>query len=336
MSGFAWVTLATNDTYALGALVLAHSLRRVNTQYDLIVLVTPGVTQFMKVKLSAVFTLTREVNILDSKDEANLNVLQRPELGITFTKLHCWKLTDYEKCVFLDADTLVINNSDDLFIYEEFSAAPDVGWPDCFNSGVFVFKPSEKTFNDLIKFASVQRSFDGADQGLLNMYFDDWAHKDISKHLPFIYNTCTTATYSYFSAFLQYWRDIKIIHFIGTTKPWLLRVDSIHGNIEIPDGFDHLQQFLQLWWSIFHENVQPELTQVITGLAGTLSKLNITGCLMNQQIAIEDQMRKQNWEQGEIDFMGQDSFDNILKKINDTLYSVSQKQYYPRKETEEQ
>ena len=44
---------------------------------------------------------------MDSKDSAHLALLARPELGITFTKLHCWTLTDYTKCVFLDADTLV-------------------------------------------------------------------------------------------------------------------------------------------------------------------------------------------------------------------------------------
>lgn len=33
--------------------------------------------------------------------------MSRPELGVTFTKLHCWTFTNYEKCVFLDADTLV-------------------------------------------------------------------------------------------------------------------------------------------------------------------------------------------------------------------------------------
>jgi len=26
---------------------------------------------------------------------------------VTFTKLHCWRLVQFEKCVFLDADTLV-------------------------------------------------------------------------------------------------------------------------------------------------------------------------------------------------------------------------------------
>lgn len=59
--------------------------------------------------MAAVFSLVQEVNVLDSKDEANLALLARPELGITFTKLHCWRLTQYEKCVFVDADTLVSN-----------------------------------------------------------------------------------------------------------------------------------------------------------------------------------------------------------------------------------
>jgi len=47
------------------------------------------------------------VDVLDSHDAANLKLLGRPELGPTFTKLQCWRLTQYTKCVFLDADTLV-------------------------------------------------------------------------------------------------------------------------------------------------------------------------------------------------------------------------------------
>jgi hypothetical protein len=44
----AWVTLATNDSYALGAMVLATSLRRVATTRQLAVLVTPGVSASMR------------------------------------------------------------------------------------------------------------------------------------------------------------------------------------------------------------------------------------------------------------------------------------------------
>lgn len=104
---FAWVTLATNDSYALGALVVANSLKKVNTVHQLAVLVTPGVTPSMRERLQTVYDVVEQVNVLDSKDAANLALLSRPELGITFTKLHCWQLTQFEKCVFLDADTFV-------------------------------------------------------------------------------------------------------------------------------------------------------------------------------------------------------------------------------------
>lgn len=42
------MTLATNDSYSLGALVLGHSLRRVGTPHDLVVLITPGVSAAMR------------------------------------------------------------------------------------------------------------------------------------------------------------------------------------------------------------------------------------------------------------------------------------------------
>merc|ERR1712080_549653 len=127
--------------------------------------------------LREVFHCVVCVDPLDSGDIANLTLLERPELGITFTKIRCWTLTQYNKAVFLDADTLVVQNCDELFDREEFSASPDSGWPDCFNSGVFVFKPCLDTYNGLVNHAVTCGSFDGGDQGLLNTYFSDWANK---------------------------------------------------------------------------------------------------------------------------------------------------------------
>nr|XP_029726213.1 G-box-binding factor isoform X8 [Aedes albopictus] len=260
MSNFAWVTLATNDSYSLGALVVAHSLKRVHTAHQLAVLITPGVSEAMKNKLRTIFNVVEEVNLLDSKDEANLALLKRPELGITFTKLHCWRLTQFEKCVFLDADTLVLRNCDELFEREELSAAPDVGWPDCFNSGVYVYRPSLDTFSSLMQYAVTHGSFDGGDQGLLNSYFSDWAHKDIAKHLPFIYNTSSVASYSYLPAFKQFGQNTKILHFIGTAKPWLQNFNSESRKVYIPGGYQHLANFLQYWWDIFCEDVHSRLS----------------------------------------------------------------------------
>uniref|UniRef100_A0A2M4BC57 glycogenin glucosyltransferase n=1 Tax=Anopheles marajoara TaxID=58244 RepID=A0A2M4BC57_9DIPT len=268
MSKNAWVTLATNDSYSLGALVVAHSLKRVHTVHQLAVLITPGVSEAMRAKLRNVFNLVEEVNLLDSKDEANLALLKRPELGITFTKLHCWRLTQYEKCVFLDADTLVLRNSDELFEREELSAAPDIGWPDCFNSGVYVYRPSLETFSSLLQFAVTNGSFDGGDQGLLNAYFSDWAHKDIQKHLPFVYNTSSVATYSYLPAFKQFGHNTKILHFIGVSKPWLQNFNSETRKVYVPSECYHLSNFLQYWWDIFcedvHSRLSPDMQQVFS------------------------------------------------------------------------
>lgn len=58
----------------------------------------------------------------------------------------------------------MLQNIDDIFEdYANctFAAAPDVGWPDCFNSGVFYYKPSQPTFDALCEMAATQGSFDG-------------------------------------------------------------------------------------------------------------------------------------------------------------------------------
>jgi glycogenin glucosyltransferase len=319
MSNFAWVTLATNDSYSLGALVVAHSLRKVATAHKLCVLITPGVSEAMKSKLNDVFDVVELVNVLDSKDATNLAVLKRPELGITFTKLHCWNLTQFDKCVFLDADVLILQNCDELFEREEFSAAADVGWPDIFNSGVFVFKPSVETYGKLIQFADTVGSFDGGDQGLLNQYFSEWSTGDSSNRLPFLYNTASTATYSYLPAFKHFNKNIKILHFIGDTKPWQQNFNPVSKEAQAPQGYNHIQNYLQLWWNLFCEFVHPVLNNAMSGLAGALATLSLGQERSSEQAARESQYRRSNWESGQIDYLGEDSFSNIWKKIQETI-----------------
>ncbi|XP_075969584.1 uncharacterized protein LOC142972359 isoform X6 [Anticarsia gemmatalis] len=314
MSNRAWVTLATNDSYGLGALVLAHSLRRVESAYPSVVLITPSVTEPMRERLRAVFAEVIIVDVLDSRDAAHLALLQRPELGITFTKIHCWSLTQYEKCVFLDADTLVVQNCDELFEREQLSAAPDVGWPDCFNSGVFVYTPSAETFSQLITFAQERGSFDGGDQGLLNSFFSDWAHGDINKHLPFLYNVTSAAFYSYLPALKHFGQNLKIIHFIGAAKPWLQHFNFESHTVDAPE---HIRGLLQLWWDLFASQVHSQLDTGMSGVAGNLARVLPGGA--GQREALDELTRRQGWEAGNIDYMGADSFDNIWAKISQTL-----------------
>lgn len=320
----AWVTLATNDSYCLGAVVLANSLRRSGTTRKIVVMVTANdISEAMMQLLNRTFDEVVSVESLDSQDTAHLELLERPELGITFTKLHCWKLVQYSKCVFLDADTMVVQNSDELFDREEFSAAPDAGWPDCFNSGVFVYVPSHETYAALIKHASSEGSFDGGDQGLLNTFFSEWATKDIHKHLPFLYNMVATATYTYLPAFKKYGQNVKIVHFIGASKPWHASFDQVGQPVPRQSEDKHAIEHLKNWWHIYRSDVVPKMGTASKASPKPVAVKHVTakGDAPKPEgiLAVEKDMSKQAWEQGHPDYRGASSMDNIIKKIETTL-----------------
>ncbi|XP_040292966.1 glycogenin-2-like isoform X3 [Bufo bufo] len=348
----AFVTLCTNDIYSQGALVLGKSLRNHETSRKLVVMITSQVSGRMRAILGKVFDEVLEVDILDSADLVRLSLLKRPELGVTFTKIQCWTLTQYTKCVYMDADTIALRNIDELFDREEFSASPDSGWPDCFNSGVFVFRPSLDTFRCLLQYAENHGSFDGGDQGLLNSFFGNWATSDISKHLPFIYNLSISSVYTYIPAFKQFGSEAKVVHFIGTPKPWNCKYNPQTKCIveeESLNGQQHLS-FLILWWEIYISDVLPllmgqeeldgtdkhqfgrievqvkndnlssdcfeEVHSDDPGSPPHLSKSVSELSIQEAEEALRTQEERRKWEEGHIDYMGKYSFDNIQKKLD--------------------
>ncbi|XP_035190306.1 glycogenin-1 isoform X2 [Oxyura jamaicensis] len=358
MADQSFVTLATNDSYVKGALVLGSSLQQHRTTRKLTALITPQVSDSMREVLEKVFDEVILVNILDSGDSAHLALMKRPELGVTLTKLHCWELTQFSKCVFMDADTMVLSNIDELFEREELSAAPDPGWPDCFNSGVFVYRPSIETYNQLLQFATEKGSFDDpiigrcilgcrfkrpltpaprlwsyicADQGLLNTFFSSWATTDMNKHLPFIYNLSSTSVYSYLPAFKAFGANTKVVHFLGSRKPWNYTYDSktksIKGNMDDPKVVH--PEFLNMWWDTYMTNILPLLEQHGIAKEATtgVNMAEVTEAVSHMSVStpspvlptISSEERKERWEQGQADYMGMDSFDNIKKKLDSYL-----------------
>lgn len=124
------------------------------------------------------------VKAINGVSTANLARINRPDLHATLTKFHLWTLTQYSRLVYLDADTLVLANIDHLFLLPEdveFAAASELGFPDSFNSGVMVLKPSLDVFDELCTLAATEESLDGGDQGLLNVFFGDGARGHPSK-----------------------------------------------------------------------------------------------------------------------------------------------------------
>uniref|UniRef100_A0A3B3D588 glycogenin glucosyltransferase n=1 Tax=Oryzias melastigma TaxID=30732 RepID=A0A3B3D588_ORYME len=322
----AFVTLATNDSYARGAMVLGKSLRNTNTSKKLVALIGPHVSEPCRSVLRMIYDEVKVVDLMDSGDTAHLAMMKRPDLGVTFTKLHCWTLTHYSKCVFMDADTLVLSNIDELFDREELSAAPDPGWPDCFNSGVFVFRPSVETYGKLLQFCTEHGSFDGGDQGVLNGFFCDWATADISKHLPFIYNLSSIAIYTYLPAFKQVYGGSNRVY---TFDP---KAKQVSGSGQ--EAAAH-PTFLLDWWTLYASSVVPLLQEqygdqpFFSGCLEVNSQNTIPSLSLMRngessfspalppQLSSEE--RKEQWEQGQADYMGMDSFDNIKRKLDTFL-----------------
>ncbi|MEM6461679.1 MAG: glycosyltransferase [Pseudomonadota bacterium] len=231
-SRHAFVTLVTNADYALGALALVRSLVLTGTEADIVVLQTGGVSQSALAAVETLGARLMRAELLPTSDrfnerhararlhaEAPFPKGRKPAFHTpldNFVKLRLWQLEEYERCVFIDADAIVLRNIDRLFAYPEFSAAPNVyeSLADFhrLNSGVFVAKPSAKTFSDMLPDLDRPDMFwRRTDQTFLQSYFPQW------HGLPVYFNMLQ---YVWFNMpELWHWPSVHVIHY-QYEKPW--------------------------------------------------------------------------------------------------------------------
>eukprot|EP00271_Cylindrocystis_brebissonii_P019979 TRINITY_DN639_c0_g3_i1.p1 TRINITY_DN639_c0_g3~~TRINITY_DN639_c0_g3_i1.p1 ORF type:complete len:572 (-),score=88.70 TRINITY_DN639_c0_g3_i1:620-2335(-) len=163
-SNHAFVTLLYGDSFLLGVRVLGQSLRDTGTLKDMVVLVSPDVSQQSIAVLQADGWLVEAVDLLK-----NPNSNYRETFWGVYTKLHVFNMTQYERVVYLDADTLVVNSIEDLFLTHGFCA--NIRHSEKFNAGVLVLEPSSQMFASMLTKVESLPSYDGGDQGFLNEYF---------------------------------------------------------------------------------------------------------------------------------------------------------------------
>ena len=113
---YAYVTLIMlGDSYIAGAIVLAYSIRSCGSLADLVVLVTPDVSEEGKQILGMYFTHVIEINYVTVQNWRTKKQNHRKYLELVFTKFHIFDLVQYEKVLLIDADALVLKYPDHLF-----------------------------------------------------------------------------------------------------------------------------------------------------------------------------------------------------------------------------
>lgn len=207
-------------------------------------------------ELKSLYDYVIPVERIRNSNMANLYLMGRPDLSYAFTKIALWRQTQFRKIVYLDADVVALRALDELFdIDAPFAAAPDIGWPDAFNSGVMVLTPDMGEYRSLQTMAATGDSFDGADQGLLNQYFE---HRPWQR-LKFTYNCTPNAEYQWEPAYRYHKRDISAVHFIGKDKPWSNNRTAGHGVYG---------ELLARWWAVhsrhLHDQTVSDTTPVPT------------------------------------------------------------------------
>jgi glycogenin glucosyltransferase len=179
--------------------------------------------------------------------------MNRADLHSTFTKINLWKQLQFRKIVYVDADIVALRAPDELFdLPHAFSAAPDTGWPDIFNTGLMVLTPNMGDYYALLAMAQRGISFDGADQGLLNMHF-----KNSSNRLSFTFNVTPSAHYQYLPAYRHFQSSISMAHFIGPDKPWTQGREANKGSTPY-------DEMVGRWWAVYDRHFRESARGPIT------------------------------------------------------------------------
>ncbi|KAJ7200899.1 glycosyltransferase family 8 protein [Mycena rebaudengoi] len=149
-----------------------------------------------------------------------------PRFKDLYTKLNIWALDKkgIDSAVFLDADTLVRRNFDELFDSPfGFAAVPDVysagdahGFRLTLNTGVMAFTPSSRVLESMRAALEVAVFPLGeADQAFLNLYFGGTCIR-----LPYIYNANLAIKARSPTLWARLKDEIRIVHYT-LLKPFL-------------------------------------------------------------------------------------------------------------------
>lgn len=272
----AFISVLTTDNYLPGLLVLNASLKSVNSQYPLHVLLTHDISK----KVTNELNKNSIPHSFISKQIINpTNVRPNHRWFPTYSKLSVFDQVQYKKIVYLDVDMLVLRNIDELFQYQHMSGANAGSMlprkKDSknlnLNTGLMVIEPSHLLFDDMMdKVGRIenlesggddQKPIRGSDQDFINAYYPDWPNwKHL--HLDHKYNLFHYHLDEYSKLFGYSIKDgvrpVKVIHYASYLKPWDIKQEDLNKLLINTDKSLELEA-IHLWIDSFHNIVNMSL-----------------------------------------------------------------------------
>lgn len=233
----AYITLLSDNNYLNGVLVLNRSLKAVKSKYKLYCLLSISMNEEAKESLEKEDIPFIQLVKTIGRDGINSSG-HFSHWNLTFDKLQMWGLIQFEKIIFLDSDMIILKNIDSLFTCDEFSAVcAGCSYPgnehwNGLNSGLLVVKPDKNVEKTVIELANVvideykSKNKMIGDQDIIQCFCSDWS-KRTTLHLDEGYNLFAFHL-TYYVKHLGYslkgkGKPIYVIHFIGKTKPWMIK-----------------------------------------------------------------------------------------------------------------
>lgn len=212
----------SNDNYLISTLCAYASLIQTRPKYQIYCAVTNKVswkTQYTLKKWGLQTVLVDDIQIPEKFQNYYNNVDKKTDHWFNaYGKIAIFALEQFKKIVFIDSDTFIYQNIDDLFNYDHFGAVQDTGYlleeKNIFNSGVMVIKPSRTELANIIKFSNeLPAESIKCEQELLNKFYTHYTN------ISMYYNINPFEIDKLLNKVNLCVDDIKIIHYIGK-KPW--------------------------------------------------------------------------------------------------------------------
>jgi glycogenin len=280
-----YVSYISNDRDIRGVLALKYNLHKLKSNYEFGCIAMDQVSKISITTLQNQNIRVFRRNLYDALKPFNITdghyrKIQDQHL---FGKFFIFDLEKYDKIIYLDSDTMILNNIDHLFeksiplntlwMVPDMQATPEykkiILIKDRFNSGVIITKPNPNILDLCFKtlcdkgseFFHSKNKF-VSDQSILELLYQNQQITICTLDLSYNIHPILVRSVQQFKLI----KTIYVIHFMVRPKPWEF-LDAQIGIYHFENTI--CKQLFQLWLNMYHEMIQ------YTYLSQSLTETNI-------------------------------------------------------------